>query len=108
MEPVLASPATACALKTVKEKGPRACARPMDAIVRAPRGAALPYVADLDCICSAAGRSTVLPKAVRKSGTDLYAYYEYIAWQRSIDEFMEQLAKLRLDNVARRDAACQS
>ena len=79
----------------------------MDAIVCAPRGAALPYVADLDHICSATGRSKVLPNAVRKSGTDMYSFYEYIAWQRSIGEFMEQLAKLKLDNAARQDAACQ-
>lgn len=83
----------------------------MDAVLRAPRGAALPYADDLRWMYAAAGHPTgaTAPKttACRKSGTDMYSFYEYVVWQRSIGEFMEQLAKLKLDNAARHDAACQ-
>ena len=71
----------------------------------------MPYADDLRWMYAAAGHPTgaTAPKgaAGRKSGIDLYSYYEYVVWQRSIGEFMEQLATLKLDNAARQDAACQ-
>ncbi len=71
----------------------------------------MPYADDLRWMYAAAGHPTGATSsktaAGRKSGTDLYAYYEYVVWQRSIGEFMGQLAKLKMDNAARQDGACQ-